>query len=311
MSMRRGQSTVVAAVAATARYSGLGFLVRHTIARRKVGIVVYHDPSPDLLRQHLEYLGRRFTFIRMERLATAIAEDDWESLPAHPLIVTFDDGHRRNAELAAIFEEHGVMPLIYLCSGIVAGDGSFWFLSPGLDPEPLKLMTPAERDAAVAEAGRRPMGAEPRERDALTVDQVRELEDVADFGSHTVSHPILPLCDDSRAEAEITASRDDVESLTGQPCLHFSYPNGDFTERELRLVRGAGYLTARTTLPGWNGRGCDPYLLRIVSLADHASVNVLAAHLAGLFAATRRRIDRRHCAQLDARLARREGSPTS
>lgn len=300
----RAWSTIVEAVAATARYSGLGFLVRHTIARRKVGIVVYHDPPPDLLRQHLAYLGRRFTFVDMERLGAAIANDDWESLPPHPLVVSFDDGHRANAGLAEIFEEHGIRPMIYLCSGIVSGNGEFWFMTPGVDPEPLKLMTPRERDAVIAAALRPPAGADGRERDALTAEAVRGLGAVADFGSHTVSHPILPLCDDQRAETEIKVSRDDVESIVGRPCLHFSYPNGDFTDRELRLVRAAGYTTGRTTLPGWNGRGRDPYRLRIVSLADHASVNVLAAHLAGLFALTRWRIDRRHRRELAARLAR-------
>jgi peptidoglycan/xylan/chitin deacetylase (PgdA/CDA1 family) len=40
-------------------------------------------------------------------------------------------------------------------------------------------------------------------------------------------HPILPMCSDEVAEHEIAGSKAEVEELTGQPCRHFSIPNGD------------------------------------------------------------------------------------
>ena len=89
------------------------------------------------------------------------------------------------------------------------------------------------------------------------------------------------------ATAISSGSLTEIEGLTGSPCRHLSYPNGDYTDRETRLVQDAGYASARTTEIGWNGRDAVPLRLRIISLADFASVDVLAAHLAGLLAVRR------------------------
>jgi peptidoglycan/xylan/chitin deacetylase (PgdA/CDA1 family) len=267
------------------RLIGLEALARRTYARRKVGIVVYHDPSPEHLEAHLRFLSRRYRFVGLPELCSALAEGGWSSIPRNALVFTFDDGHRGNRELVGVFRRFGVRPTIYLCSGIVRGDGRFWFLLPGVDPEPLKLLSAAERDR-VLEASSGGDGR-PEERHALTPAEVRELADAVELGSHTVSHPILPLCTESEARDEIVESRAEVAELAGSPCLHFSFPNGDYTQRELDLVRDAGYVSARTTEIGWNGPRADPFRLKIVSLADDASVNVLAAHLAGLLALRR------------------------
>jgi len=58
-------------------------------------------------------------------------------------------------------------------------------------------------------------------------------------------------------------------------------PNGDYTEREVSHVTGAGYDSARTADIGWNGPSTSRFHLKIVSIGDHASVNMLAAHLGG------------------------------
>lgn len=272
-----------ALVAALVRRSGVEVLVRRTISRDKVGILVYHDPSPEQLEAHLEFLSKRYRFVTMTDLSTALATGDWSEIPRNALAVTFDDGHHGNRELVTLLERFGVRPTIYLCSGVVRGDGLFWFRLPGVDPEPLKLMSPAERTIALQATGLPPE----LDRHALTPSEVRAMAPAVDFGSHTLSHPVLPLCTDATAAEEITASRIDVEEISGLPCSHLSYPNGDYTEREIGFARAAGYASARTTEIGWNGRAADPLRLRIVSLADFASVDVLAAHLAGLLAVRR------------------------
>jgi peptidoglycan/xylan/chitin deacetylase (PgdA/CDA1 family) len=265
--------------AAIIRLVGLEALVRHTYARGKVAVLVYHDPSPERFSEHLRFLSARYRLISLTELTAALADGEWSSLPKNPVVVTFDDGHRSNRDLLPLFEQFGLRPTIYLCSGVVLGDGRFWFRLPGVDPEPLKLLSASEREQVLSDS-RGP--AQPGARHALTQLEARELAEAVDFGSHTVSHPILPLCTVAEAVDEIVSSRAEVSELTGKPCLHFSFPNGDYTRRELELVREAGYVSSRTTEIGWNGPGADRFRLKIVSLADDASVNVLAAHLAGL-----------------------------
>jgi peptidoglycan/xylan/chitin deacetylase (PgdA/CDA1 family) len=274
---------------------------RRTYARRRAAILVYHDPTLERLESHLRYLRERYIFIGLTELVDALHDRSW-SIDSPAVVITFDDGHLGNARLEAVLTRYGVRPTIYVCTRVIEGDGMFWFKLPGVDPEPLKVMTPSERDAVIARA--RDRGARPgRARDALAPDDVASLVTVVDFGSHTSTHPILPLCDDRQAREEIVGSRSEVESLTSQPCLHFSYPNGDFGERELALVREAGYRSARTTEIGWVGPRSDAFRLPIISLADHATVDVLAAHLTGLLAIKRRRAVHRHRHELAERAA--------
>ena len=287
-------------VAIVVRRSGLEALLCRTLHRRKVGVIVYHDPPPQLFEEHMRFLSKRYSFVTMTQLAAALRSDDWSEMPANALVITFDDGHRRNRELHSIFERYGVRPTMYLCSGVVRGNGLFWFRMPGVDPAPLKFMTQAERRAALSTVGAQSEGG--LQRHAVTPNEVRALADVVEFGSHTVSHPILPLCSDAEAADEIDRSRSEVEELSGSVCYHFCYPNGDYTEREITLAKEAGYVSARTTEAGWNGPGTDPMRIRIVSGADHASVDMLATHLTGLFRLRRLIADRLHRRRLRARV---------
>jgi peptidoglycan/xylan/chitin deacetylase (PgdA/CDA1 family) len=266
---------------ALVRWAGLEALARRSYGRGKVGVLVYHDPSPQRLEEHLRFLSSRYSFVSLAQLSAALGGGDWSSMPANAVAVTFDDGHRGNRDLLPLFERFGVRPTIYLCSGIVRGDGRFWFRLPGVDPEPLKLMSPAERERALsASSGDR--AAQPGGRHALTTVEVREMAGAVEFGSHTVSHPILPLCSAAESREEIVSSRAQVGEIAGKPCVHLSFPNGDYTRRELEYVLEAGYASSRTTEIGWNGPRTDRFRLKILSLADDASTNVLAAHLAGV-----------------------------
>ena len=285
---RKARAAVKALSSAMIRFGGVGALARLTWTRRRVGIIVYHDPAPERLDAHLRFLAARYSLVDINQVVAAITRGEWSHLPSNAVLLTFDDGHAGNARLAAVLNRFDARPVIYVCPAIIEGDGQFWFKTPGIDPEPLKLMSPGARATAIdtletTEGGRR--------RDALDPDETRALSRVADIGSHSLTHPVLPLCSDVEAEREIVASRVRVSEMTGIPCLHFSYPNGDYSARDVHLVRQAGYATARTTEAGWNAPSCDPLRLRIVSLADHCSVNELAADLAGMFPVKRRRKD--------------------
>ncbi|MDX6662559.1 MAG: hypothetical protein QOG09_661 [Solirubrobacterales bacterium] len=271
------------ALAAAIRWSGLAWLVRQALGRR-VAILLYHDPDPASLSRQLGWLRRRYRPIELDRLVDALHSGDWSSIPRRGLVVTIDDGHRGNLALAEVFREHGVRPTLFLATGIVASGRHFWFEDvDAKTAERLKGLGNDERLKALAELGidpdREHDGAEPQ---ALSRADVETMTATCQLGSHTRTHPILPKCPDGLAREEIAASKLEVEQLSGAPCRHFAYPNGAYSERELALVREAGYASARTVDIGWNGRRTDPLRLRILSVADGASNTVLAAELAGL-----------------------------
>ncbi|MDY0147676.1 MAG: polysaccharide deacetylase family protein [Halothiobacillus sp.] len=68
-----------------------------------------------------------------------------------------------------------------------------------------------------------------------------------EFGAHTMTHIHLPSTDDNQALAEIQASKNAVESLTGKPCTSFAYPYGKFSDKHVAMVAAAGFETAVTT----------------------------------------------------------------
>jgi peptidoglycan/xylan/chitin deacetylase (PgdA/CDA1 family) len=294
------------AFAAGVCLSGLPFLVRHTYASRKVGILVYHDPDPERLGRHLRYLARRYSFISLDELVGALQGGDWSTLPRHALAVTLDDGHASNALLGPIFAAYSVRPTIYLCAEPITGDGHFWFRHAGLDPEPLKHLPNSVRLSILADSDLQDGG----ERQALLASDLPAMREWADFGSHTLTHPVLPMCTDDDAKREVFASKAEVEQLVSAPCLHFSYPNGDYTQREENYVAEVGYASARTAEIGWNAPTTDRFRLKIISIGDHASVSMLAAHLGGALMLKRLLARRRRNAWV-ARTAAMDGRPLS
>src|SRR5262249_32896745 len=110
------KSIVKEAMGFVARYSGAAFLIREVYARKKVSIVVYHNPSSIMLSKHLAYLVERYTPIRLEVLIRAIYAKDWSGVPPKALVITLDDGLRGNFKLLKVFRRYQVVPTIYLCS---------------------------------------------------------------------------------------------------------------------------------------------------------------------------------------------------
>ncbi len=271
---------------ALVRWSGLSALLRF-VHRRRVTIVVYHDPTPEGLRAHLSWYARRYAFTTLDAVADAMQSGRWDTLPRYPLVFTLDDGHVGNARLDAVFRAFDVRPTVYLCSRLVGTQRPFWWMTPAadrLDPEPLKRLPDAERRRclAEAEAGNDLDQTSPAPRQALSWEEARQLGVTYDYGAHTRHHPILPQCDDHTAAEEIGLCKVELEDTLQRSCHHFAYPNGDFGEREVALLRAAGYRTARSIDPGWNGPQSDPFNLKAFPITDDAPLDWLTVQITGI-----------------------------
>ena len=261
------------------------------MARKRVTIVVYHDPSPEALDRHLAYLTAHYRAITLDRLAEALHSGDWAPIPAYAFVVTVDDGHRGNSRLTAVFARHGVSPTLYLCSGIVATRRAFWFHVSGAATDELKRLPNAERLSQLRDRFGFTPTSDTAEARALSAADLDAMQATFDFGAHTRFHPILTTCEAAECEAEIRGSREDLEVRFEVPCAHFSYPNGDYTDREVEMARAAGFRSARTTDVGWNGPHTDPYKLRVTGVTDDASINMLAVQVSGIIAYLRCLLD--------------------
>jgi peptidoglycan/xylan/chitin deacetylase (PgdA/CDA1 family) len=59
-----------------------------------------------------------------------------------------------------------------------------------------------------------------------------------------VSHPILPRCSNIESNFEITQSKKLIEGWVNKEIKHFAYPNGDFSNREISILKRTGYTLA-------------------------------------------------------------------
>jgi peptidoglycan/xylan/chitin deacetylase (PgdA/CDA1 family) len=272
-------------VARAIYWSGLPFLIRQAIARKRATIIHYHEPSREVLERHLAWLARRYTFIPLARLVRAIHARDWSGIPRYALVVTLDDGHRANRAVLEVFRQYGVVPTIYLCSQIVGTRRHYWFKVPLADRDALMRQPTRQRLRKLAALGYSPTAEHAEaERQALSRDEIAEMAHAVEFGSHSRFHPVLTMCELEECADEIVRSRTEVQALIGRPCEHFAYPNGDYTEREIELVRSAGYRSARTIDAGWNGPRADPFRLKVTGVSDDASIYRLAAQVCGVMA---------------------------
>lgn len=97
----------------------------------------------------------------------------------------------------------------------------------------------------------------------MTWEQARSMDpELIQFGSHTVNHCILTVVPERMARFEIEESKRIIETELGRPVQHFCYPNGNFNDSIVFLVRKVAYQTACTTVQGKNVGEFDPYRLQ-------------------------------------------------
>ncbi|MHB8499876.1 MAG: polysaccharide deacetylase family protein [Candidatus Acidiferrales bacterium] len=80
----------------------------------------------------------------------------------------------------------------------------------------------------------------------MSTSEIRELSKTFEIGGHTLEHVMVDRLSDSAASAQLSGSREWIEQLTGKRCRVFCFPGGKFRNRQLQLVRQAGYEAART-----------------------------------------------------------------
>lgn len=273
---------------AALKASGVLWYLRRVRYRNAVPIIMYHDPTPQALECHLDWLTRHgYHFIELSDLVEAIQRQSFSRLPRPSVVITLDDGLRGNRLLLPILRAYKVKPTIYLTAGLVGTNRRLWskaarqagFSHEAVIGQPM----PRTLEFLAQNLGYHPQKEYPPDQaDGLSWEDLDAMVDAVDFQAHTVSHPMLTECDDCSCQQELSQSLEFARSL-GAQMVHLAYPFGIYGPREREQARLAGFASARTTERGWNGPAADPYRLKIVDIGDQTGEDQIELALFNVF----------------------------
>jgi peptidoglycan/xylan/chitin deacetylase (PgdA/CDA1 family) len=275
-------------------------LMLHGVPRRDAG----------LFERVVRYVRRHFDVVPLQAIAAAAQSDDAAGLRGR-LAITFDDGLRNNVEVAyPILKSHGVPATFFVCPELAERGEWLWNhearqrllrlappalrelaseLACGAEVEsivqrmkrlPLRERRRAEARVREATPGFAPSAAERHDFDLASWSELRALDPrLVAIGSHTLTHPILPMLAADELEHEVVGSRRMLEARLDRSVELFAYPNGDADEATLACVRRT-YAAAVTVQSGWVAPGCEPHSLPRVNVPRSMLRLALALHRA-------------------------------
>lgn len=180
---------------------------------------VYNVP-PDEFAAQLDYLQTEgYTTITLQEFMRAVHGKG--TLPAKPIVLTFDDGYSDNyTTMLPILEAHSMTAVVYIITNQIGQKNYLTF-------------------------------------DELRDMQRRGLE----IGSHTADHLPLTTLDETTRLNQIRDSKIFLEWNGLQTIYSLSYPNGAFDGDIEKILRQSEYLTAVTGEAGLNTLNTNPYEL--------------------------------------------------
>jgi peptidoglycan/xylan/chitin deacetylase (PgdA/CDA1 family) len=264
--------------------SGLPYIFREYILRKKVTILVLHDPEIKMMEKYLQWLAAHYNLISLEQYISYREGEKGTSLPEKSLIITLDDGHIGNYKLLPIIKASGIPVSVFLCSGIVNTNRHYWFKYCDLKTsfDSLKYIPDNKRLEYLAKVGFYP-SKEFSHPQALNKEQIMEMKEYVNFQGHTIFHPCLNRCSDEESWTEIHESKKHLESEYGIHINAIAYPNGDYSERDIRFVKQAGYTCGLTVDHGLNGKRTSLFKLKRYSVNDNDTLDLLAIKASGVW----------------------------
>jgi len=274
-------------IALLIRITMLPVILRELVQKNKVTIIVYHRITASLFENHIKYLKKHYSIISLEDFVRSKYLNTLGKLPRKSLVITFDDGARVNYELKFVLLKYNIKITIFACSDIIGTNRHFWFSYRQQVKEDLKSINDPDRLKLLAGIGF-VENKDYENPEALAMSEILDLVKAgANIQSHSLTHPILPMCDNTKAEIEIAKSKIDLEQKLGTKIVCFSYPNGDYLYRDIEFCKKAGYLAAVTMEPGFNDCNTDVFKLKRISIRDNASLNQLAVRASGAWDAVK------------------------
>jgi peptidoglycan/xylan/chitin deacetylase (PgdA/CDA1 family) len=232
-------------------------VLSEAVLTEEVPILMYHKVSPysahggpglrvapESFREQMKYLYKRgYNTISLNQLI-----DHWQrkdTLPSHPIIITFDDGYEVNYNFAfPILQRYGYTATIFLVYDNIGGL-NIWDDNKNVAHN-IKLLSWEQIDLM--------------KNQGIT------------FESHTLTHPDLAYITQEEARREITESKKKLEERLSNQVNFIAYPYGRRNPAVDEAVRASGYRGAVTTEIGKNTEYTDPVQLKRLRVTGNTTM---------------------------------------
>lgn len=303
------------AISWSLRHLGIVSLARSLQRTADVTVLMFHKVDSKMFEAQVRYLKRHYHPIAEKDLFDYLRRG--KKLPANSVLLTFDDGYLNNYRYAwPVLKKYDVPAVIFLVTDLIGKQQMPWYdlveyvvshsrkksvvfqgrSYPLDDKGRRELLKTCYFSAVTApDADRQRMVAElveasgvdlprrlPDEYAFMTWEQAREMMPLVSFGAHTHTHPVLPNLSSAQKLFELRTSHDEVRKHLGVSPLSLCYPNGDYDEETLSLMRKAGYSLGFSSNFGRNPSSVNPFLVQRIGVNVQDTASVLAVKLSPL-----------------------------
>ncbi len=225
--------------------------------------------------RQLAYLKDRYQFISLENFCEFL--DAKKKIPENSVLLTFDDGYRNNIKtLFPVLQKYNIPATIFVCTGLIGKEKPNWpdLIEWGIVQSKKNEVVVEDQVFSLAPTKKKmsiigiknlflKLPSFKRERmlndllnnldvkpdfqgnyQLMGWNEIKKMQQTVSFGSHSQTHPILPVESLNKIRKEVTVSKQVIEKKIGRKVLAFAYPNGIYDEKTKNLVREAGYSCA-------------------------------------------------------------------
>lgn len=254
--------------------------------------IYFHNPSFKTFNDCMQWL--------IDNDAVFLGPSDLLSFQSNPkntnklrVLITVDDGWRENLLNIVPIAHFNKIPVTIFVSTepLIEGGGYWWsYIKKALKNGytactiPFLKTIPNQNRLSIVNHLKSFIQID---RESMTVEELKSIaiSPYIQIGAHTVTHPILTNCDDDLVVKEIIQSKTVLDAILPAPVNCFSYPNGDYSEREINILKKNGYQIAFANTPGLIHLNAKMDLFRLprFEILDHAPLNENICRMLGVW----------------------------
>lgn len=238
----------------------------YTMRKGEILCIYSHDQRQQPFEELISWLLLKgYRFITPKELYEYVSGKEQ---PQEKMVwLSFDDGWKSNYdEVFPVLKKYNIPATIFIATKSIT-DGYFWFeqafqnRQSSLFKEVGDLWEmPNNKRVEIIE--KLPTYVGPRI--AMNESEIREMNEsrLITWGNHTHDHVMSDNCSDYELKEEIERCSSIIKKITGNACNYiYSYPNGNYDERSVDILKDMGFKLAATTHVGWTNCPSNTYLI--------------------------------------------------